>query len=363
MITVDHKNEIKSFTENLKLENALESISYDNFFNSVLTDKILLIHSFWLADSKFMNKASEANSLFVFGNETAIELKLKNFCGFINEKNQIGINILKSLIQIDEKQIALKKKLTNLNQSLDQLLDKNQSDLLNLKKIFEKNVPKRKENLKGLSFVAKYAAGERGGGEFFDTIKLNNQLLFLISSCSSYLASSCIMTLFSDLRKETELDDSKVLLFTEKVSQELKSFASEDTNLESNMIVALVDLKSLNISGYIFGEFNIISTNNKNLSRGNLLDINSENIKQAYYKMKLTRDERLLLVSPGFVRNWERIKSTTTINELVISNKINISDVLDELFFQIKKDSDEMFLHRDASAIMLEVDHNVILKI
>ena len=51
------------------------------------------------------------------------------------------------------------------------------------------------------------------------------------------------------------------------------------------------------------------------------------------------------------------------IEELVINQNIKGLDVLDEIFFQIKKESINGFLPVDASSILVEVQKNAMVQI
>jgi hypothetical protein len=51
------------------------------------------------------------------------------------------------------------------------------------------------------------------------------------------------------------------------------------------------------------------------------------------------------------------------IEELVSNKKIKALDVLDEVYFQLRKESSTGFLSHDASSLILEVQSNVMLQV
>src|SRR5690606_26480195 len=82
---------------------------------------------------------------------------------------------------------------------LNSLVSQNLGELHRLKRLHERLVPLRGEKLKGVSIHSKFAAGESAGGEFFDTVARERELLILMASSRSYIASSAILGHFEDL--------------------------------------------------------------------------------------------------------------------------------------------------------------------
>ena len=76
----------------------------------------------------------------------------------------------------------------------------------------------------------------------------------------------------------------------------------------------------------------------------------------------MERGERQLILSSGFVKNWELITPSFMIEELLIKDNMKSLDILDEIFFSIKKDSLDDYLKYDASAIILEAHKNAIIQ-
>src|SRR5690606_21248150 len=96
------------------------------------------------------------------------------------------------------------------------------AELHRLKRLHERLVPLRGEKLKGLSIHSKFAAGESAGGEFFDTVAREREVLILLASSRSYIASSAILGHFEDLRAKNSFDLESLEKFVTSLSYELK---------------------------------------------------------------------------------------------------------------------------------------------
>ena len=70
-----------------------------------------------------------------------------------------------------------------------------------------------------------------------------------------------------------------------------------------------------------------------------------------------------MIVSPGLALNLSDRAPLADIQGMLKRNDLKTANLLDEVFFQVKKGMDAEFLNHDASAILLEVDKNVMHKI
>jgi hypothetical protein len=236
------------------------------------------------------------------------------------------------------------------------------TQLLRVKKVYEQKAPKRLENFKGFTVYSKYAAGEDMGGEFFDIFAKENKIFMLMSASSSYIASSSILEYFSDLKAQPAISTNNEINFINRVRTELEQInENKKVPVEAQMITCILDINTLNIEGHIFGNFQVMSSNLKReIARNNPLNGNIENSK---FELQLERGERILLNSPGFTNNWDMSNPKFMIEELVSNKKIKALDVLDEVYFQLRKESSTGFLSHDASSLILEVQSNVMLQV
>ena len=137
---------------------------------------------------------------------------------------------------------------------------------------------------------------------------------------------------------------------------------SKNKKIEIDLFTAIIDLASYTIQGHMFGDFKVISSEPNNTFTGKGKNLLTSDVDQGVFSNELTRGERTFLCSPGFVKNWEKLSPDFMIEELMMDRKIKPLDILDEVFFQLKKDSTSGFLPYDASAIMLEVQKNVMVQ-
>lgn len=125
------------------------------------------------------------------------------------------------------------------------------------------------------------------------------------------------------------------------------------------MFIAIINLKTLSIKGYNFGRIELISNKNEYLA-GNNYNVDQPFFDLAAINLQLTRGEKMLVLSPGVRQNLNNIANN---KDLVIFLKDQFSkgpkNLINEIFFQLKKNSKNDFLMYDASAICIEVDKNV----
>lgn len=261
--------------------------------------------------------------------------------------------------------MALKSQLLTINRELSETLGTVETELLRVKKAHEEGRPKRFKDLKGIKALSKYAAGDSVGGEFFDLFKSNGKIFLLMSETSSYLASSSILQIFAEFKNSGEITAEKELELLSEIKKEAEQInsAKKKRPLKVNVMTGILDVNSCQVKGHVFGEFKAISSRQERNFTGNKLDFLNAKLEDGFYTRELERGERLLLLSPGFARNWEELSPEVMIETLMNNKKIKLLDILDEIFFQLKKDAKTGFLPHDASAIMLEVQKNVMLQV
>ncbi len=244
---------------------------------------------------------------------------------------------------------------------LNSLVSQNLGELHRLKRLHERLVPLRAEKLKGVSIHSKFAAGESAGGEFFDTVSREREMLILMASSRSYVASSAILGHFEDLRSKNSFSSEVIEQFISALSYELKKLQVQEVEL---MLLNL-DLNTMQLKGYNFGAATVWKKD-KQLNRTNDLEVNPTFVEKARMEVSLKRGERLLVRSSGLAKNLEgtSLASSERWQEfLTTQNSRSVYEMMGEIFFQLKKDTTSDFLKTDASAIIIEVDQNAILQV
>ncbi len=244
---------------------------------------------------------------------------------------------------------------------LNALVTQNLLELHRLKRLHEKLVPLRSEKLKGISIYSKFAAGESAGGEFFDTVCFEKDVLILMASSRSYVASSAILGHFEDLRNSKNFNEKSLENFIASLSYELKKFQ----NSEVELTLLTLDIRSMQVKGFNFGA-GTIWQNGKALNQANDLDLNPVFVEKAKIDFKVDRGQQILIRSSGFAKNLEETdlgRNEKWIEFLKNIDSKSIFEKMSELFFKLKKDSKKDFLKTDASVIIIEVDKNAILQV
>ena len=263
------------------------------------------------------------------------------------------------------KNLANKELLLELNNKLDEKISDLEDNLQKIKKIHKYVVPKRKQIVKGITLHNRYAVGEGSGGEFLDFIQTNQKLLIFLSSSPSYVISSMTLSYFGYLIQKKELSTESITTFLKGFTKDIREFSLDKLDMTENRIkicLLLIDLSSFDCTGYNFGESIIISEEQQILG-GNSFPLTAELLPKASFNFKLNRGQKIVLVSPGLRSNCnDYIQQVPLVDYIknLISKKS--SDILDEIFFELKKDLKANFLNKDSTACYIEVDSNAIIK-
>lgn len=256
-------------------------------------------------------------------------------------------------------------RLAGLGLELDQLTEQTKREITEIKKLHEKIIPVRNEVHKGLTIHSKYAAGSGGGGEFFDFHQDNGEFLFLLSASTSYLMTSAIITRLEYLRS-TKLTKDSIREMVEGIFDDLKSLEIKPRGKRSalDLTIVHVDLKRMTLSGHLFGDGIIVTKKSNSINIPRDLPRSIQFLDQSSFSLPLNRGERLVFISAGVIHNSQGTIDTVPLYKF-IQNKLELTskELLNELFFQLKKDLHGEFLNYDASAISIEVDKNAIFQI
>lgn len=282
--------------------------------------------------------------------------------GVIDEERGIELGLSTVFQAIVKRDIGNQiKEFAQVSKGVNQIISLNLAQLQRIKKFHEKIVSLRQEQFKGVNLMSKYAAGESPGGEFFDAILNGHHLVVLLSSCNSYLASSNILTTFEKWKasQSWSWEDCQKDVFA--LANDFKSVGQ---NLEFELMLVEINLATLEIQGMNFGRGRLISQNAHYIN-SNQYPVDQAFLDKARFKFKLTRAEKLAVLSPGVCKNLgedfigQRSAKDFCQELLPKGNKT----FLTELFFELKRDRRSDFLEHDASSIVIEVDANAIVKV
>lgn len=248
-----------------------------------------------------------------------------------------------------EDQRKLQKHMAQFSLELDQVLQNAEEEMVRAKKIHEIFVPRRKDEIKGISFVHKYAAGEGGGGEFYDLVQTSSKVYQIMLSSQSYLISSAILGILGQQKEK----DFNPQAFLKDALQEIETInGAKKKKANVDLMVLELDLTSLKMTSHTNSKAELYSQ-----SKGSL-----PVTKDATYQ--LDKGEKVIVFSSGFISNWSEGHPEKDMNQFVKAQaKLPLNELMSELFFHVKEGKEGSFLKRDATVVMMEVNRHGIHKI
>lgn len=267
-------------------------------------------------------------------------------------------NQLQFLWTVLEDQKKLQQHMTKFSHELDQVLQNAELEMLKAKKIHEILIPKRSDEIKGVSFLNKYAAGEGGGGEFYDLHQINNKVYQILISSQSYLISSSLIGLLNQHKQK----DFNPKLFLNEAVQEIATInGAKKKKSEVDLAIVEMDTAQLTLRPYGWGRAEFYSHLNGKISLGLPVTLESEGNPSTY---QLSRGEKIIVFSPGFLFNWREGKIKQELYSFLQNHQqLTQQDLMMELFFQLKNAQEMDFLTKDATVVMMEVNRHGIHQI
>jgi hypothetical protein len=235
--------------------------------------------------------------------------------------------------------------------------------MLKAKKIHEGVVPRRTEDLKAVQLTSKYAVGEGAGSEYFDVIRGQNFVHLVFLHTTSYLASSCLMGLLNKYKGGPMGLDPQ--LFLQEAAFEIRGInANKKKPVDVQMLLLRLDQASLKCEGHAFGTFELFSQEHGFRALPQLSGFDSQKMEESRFSFSLTRGEKVVVFSPGFIFNWNETRPAAERGPFITTNQnLSGAELLMELFFQLKKQSSGDFLAKDATAVMMEVNRHGIQQV
>lgn len=369
MILIDDNNQVRDWLEKNNINDIgitrLDLVTFE--LANGLGPELVMVQDTILnqMDKITLDKLSQIKAVIIFKtSKAAMSVELDNIISIVDPNIELNIlkNQLNFLEDIIRQDIIVKSQLLSLSAELQDLMGGVETQLLRVKKAYEKHAPKRLEDFKGITVYSKYAAGEDMGGEFFDTYSDGQKVFILMSASSSYLASSSILEHFSTLKVDNEINKDVEVKFIEDVKNDVMELnKNKKKPIELKLMTCIIDFNTMKMVGHMFGDFQLLTSKLKEKIVKNC-HIDGD-IEAARFDFELERGERILFNSPGFVANWSNSNPKFLIEELVRNNKVKGLDILDEIYFQLRKQSEKNFLAHDASSIILEVHENVMVQI
>lgn len=256
-----------------------------------------------------------------------------------------------------EEQKNLQRHLVKFSQELDQALQSAESEMLKAKKIHEVLIPKRSDEIKGVSFLNKYAAGEGGGGEFYDLHQSGNKVYQILISSQSYLISSSLIGLMNQHKQK----DFSPTTFIKEAMTEIQTInGAKKKKSEVDLVVIEIDTTQLSLKVHGWGKAELYAHGIGKLDLG----ISPTQSSGESSSHKLAKGEKITVLSSGFVFNWNESKIKKDIYSFIKDHhQMNQSDLMSELFLQLNLAKENDFLNKDATVVMMEVNRHGIHQI
>ncbi len=259
-------------------------------------------------------------------------------------------NQLQFMWSLLQEQKSLQEHLVKFSQELDQALQTAEIEMQKAKKIHEVLIPKRSEEIKGIHFLNKYAAGDGGGGEFYDLHQTGSKIYQILISSQSYLISSSLIGILNQ-HKQKEFNPSSFL--TDSQNEILLINGSKKKKSEADVTIFEIDTTSLELKVIGPSKAEVLS-----LKSGNVQRIGTDSTYQ------LAKGEKLLILSSGFLFNWKEGQIKQDLYSFLNNHhKLSQTELMMELFLQLSSVKDSDFFKKDATAIMMEVNRHGIHQI
>lgn len=363
IVVLSKESELKTTFQELETQYLCEVITFNfnesSVFESLLKDdQVVLLLSIddWDIFNKFYteNKMQINGNVILVGNSNGLRnKKLEELCnvdrfikGVINTDNPrylqrpwFNLLINPQIESIDSED------LNEVGQNLERVMAAAINELQRVKEIHEKLVPIREESFKGLTAASKFGAGESSGGEFFDVITTDNEVLLLLARSRSYLVSSIIMKQFDGLRGSSAFGDNKIDDFINGLNVEIENSKVKEEKRKLDVLFIRMDLKKMKGRVWKSGNTELI--------------LNSKSVETDEFSIE--RGEKLIVLSSGLLDNspGREVVKNVAVKNVHKSRR----ELLDEVFYTLKKEKTGMFFNHDATMIVFEVSKNAIIQI
>lgn len=314
-----------------------------------------------------------ANPTFVFAEKisTLSKLELDRVKSLIKEKKitlvlDLSLDISFTSLSFEQYlQGALNSEdnyLKTVAQNLGEFVEMGKLELQKIKSLHEKIVPLRSESVKGLKILSKYAAGQSSGGDFFDIIKTDKHVVFLLFSSSSYITSTIVLNEFEKISKSGHATIEMLENFIYLCQHQITELGAEEVKGRHliDIFLGMISLQSYKFEGFNFGSSNLLSIGSS--VQANDFPLQKAFKNKAFFSINLESDQKYFIFSPGVAANSDGIIGHKSVEKFCLEDGVvtRSEDFINEMFFQLKKKLNGGFLKYDCSSIVIEVQKNII---
>ena len=277
-----------------------------------------------------------------------LKAEFSKIFGFVDLSQEIEYNIpiLKNYLSLNFS--AHSVKLEQLAGDLDKIYEFTKSELTRIKDFHDRFVKVRVDQLKGTKLTSKFMAGEKSGGEFFEVIQNDQEILFIQAGSDSYLLSSIILGEIETLKEKS----NAVNLQNEAEQfQKIINHHANENNAQVTYCMMNLNLKTLLASFTLKGQGHIFY-------QGDLISFDQP------MKLKLKPRDRLCVISEGSMKNWQLLNAKVSTKKFFIkNNETETKDLINEFFFEVSRTKAGNFLIYDALMAVLEIEENTLYQL
>ncbi len=217
---------------------------------------------------------------------------------------------------------------------------------------------KLEKSIGNLKFSSIYKVGLNSGSEINEIFEKNGKTYWTSFSTSTYSASA-------DFIRELEQflgNDENFDQFTERVIDIVEKNHFDSSNLKTFLLE--IDQGRLRAKGFLWGDYYLLSNEKKNIHFPKMIPLEKEFIDQARVSLQLEREEKLLLISPGVLKNFDHVRDQDSLVKFCLSHiEKGQEDLLDELMIELKMKYNDDFFENDSFLTYMEVSPNAILAV
>ncbi len=249
-------------------------------------------------------------------------------------------------------------KIEDLSKELRSIVSLLEKEVYYSRDRYKKVRKKLEKHIGNLKFSSIYKVGLNSGSEINEIFEKDGKTYWVSFSTSTYAASAdFIRELENFLNTDSSFDD-----FTGKVLDLVEKNHFDASNLKTFLLE--IEQGSLNSRGYLWGDYYFLSNNKKNIHFPKLIPLEKEFLDKAQIQMSLERGEKVLLVSPGVLKNFDHVRDQDSLVRFCLSHIENgKNDLLDELMIELKMKFNDDFFENDSFLTYMEVSSNAILAV
>lgn len=253
-----------------------------------------------------------------------------------------------------------------LEKNLEVVLAQTVDDLKKARAIYQKILPVNKISTRGSDLYYRYQAGISGRSEFVEIFQGEKQHLIVTYSTNSHLLSVSLMQELTKFYKKKSFDLNDIKEFMNDFAQIAAKISSSVDNAQVYVLMLILNFNTMKLEGYGCGPFRFASNHEESIRKWVLPQesIQYLDVNKAYVEYDLSRNERIVILSPGMANELERSIDRGQLRLLIKDLfKQDVEEMINELFYQGKKNGKNGVPNDELTAFIIEVKRNAILQV